>query len=235
MRTLRKKIDRTFSEEDLKDLVFDLNIDWGHLSKETKTEAIRSLISHQLQRGELDNLISVLREERSNETWDDAPLREQQLQDAKLFITESERNQIFDNLFEKIGPLAAGVMQMKSQIEAKRDYLNPKQMGILVRFLAANSLASYVSFAGISLEGEDLSGLNLRGIDLRKANLRYTRMTDSDFTNANLLYADVYNAIFDRSNLTGAVARYEQFESASFCSDTILPNGKKHGEGGDFI
>ena len=235
MRTLRRNIDSTFSEEDLKGLAFDLAIDWDHLQRDTKPEIIRSLILHQLQRGKLSDVILLLREERPNEIWEDPPSEEQQIKDGQAHITEAERRDLFDQLLKEIGPLAAGVAQMKSLIEAKIDCLDPSQMAILIRFLAGYNLAGYISFESVCLENQELMSLNLNGINLRKANLKRARLEGSSLVNADLMNANLDHADIRAVNLTGANLRPDQLDRALYYDSLITPDGKDgyHGGGWD--
>jgi hypothetical protein len=61
MRNLRRNINDRFSQSEIKGLVFDLGIDWEHLTGEEKPVKIRSLLSKLQREGKLNSLIELLR------------------------------------------------------------------------------------------------------------------------------------------------------------------------------
>jgi hypothetical protein len=67
--TLRRDLDRYFSLSELRELCFDLNIDYEKLPA-TKGELIIGLISHCLRHGQLGELIALCRQQRPAGDWE---------------------------------------------------------------------------------------------------------------------------------------------------------------------
>ena len=73
LRTLRLLIDEHFNTAELKQLYFDLGIDWGDLDGGTDPEKIQSLIQYMQRRGRLPDLLAILRKERPDVEWPPDP------------------------------------------------------------------------------------------------------------------------------------------------------------------
>lgn len=69
--SLRETIRDYFSLSDLKNLCFDLNIDFEELPPGNKSDSVRGLLEHCEQHGRLDELIAALRHERPDLIWPD--------------------------------------------------------------------------------------------------------------------------------------------------------------------
>jgi uncharacterized protein YjbI with pentapeptide repeats len=207
MRDLRRKMKRSRNVPELQELAHDLGVDWEDLPGKTKTEMLISLINRQARRGDLGDLIELLREDddRPDETWDDPPPKEQQIEDAKADISEAERRDIFDNLIDKVGPLASSVLQIKTLVEANIGYLNTRQTGDLIRLLANVNLASYVKLEAISVVNEDLRNANLSGANLYNANLSGAVLYNANLSRADLCEADLSGADLTKADLIKAV------------------------------
>ena len=63
---LRQKLIKHFNINELKDICFDLNIDYELLSGNNKADIVRELILHLDNRGRLGELVAIIRRERAN-------------------------------------------------------------------------------------------------------------------------------------------------------------------------
>jgi hypothetical protein len=81
---LRRKIDKLFSEEGVKDLCFDLDIDFDNLPGETKKDIVRELVVYCEQHGRLEELASVCAMKWPNETWIINELTESRVEEMAL-------------------------------------------------------------------------------------------------------------------------------------------------------
>ena len=73
-RKLRKNIGKHFDLGELKNITFDLQIDWDDLSGENKGSKIRSLLLDLEKNNRLLEMLDLLREERPKVDWPDPPL-----------------------------------------------------------------------------------------------------------------------------------------------------------------
>lgn len=71
LRDLRRSMVQYFEMDELETLAFDLAIDWGELSGNTKFTKSQSLIKYLAARGRLGDLLILLGEERPNVEWPD--------------------------------------------------------------------------------------------------------------------------------------------------------------------
>ena len=72
---VQSKLNTYFSGEEIETLAFVLGIDYDALRGGTKPTKINSLIMDAARKGQLGPLLAWAREERSNVTWPDAPVR----------------------------------------------------------------------------------------------------------------------------------------------------------------
>lgn len=68
-RDLRLQIEKHFSLDDLKELAFDLDVDWDELAGERKSGKVLALISHVEKQGRLQELVQLLRADRPLVAW----------------------------------------------------------------------------------------------------------------------------------------------------------------------
>lgn len=80
---LKLNMSATFNLEELRDVLFQVNMDSDNLPGETKPIKILSLIIMLAQQGKLANLIEILRVTRPHAQWEDAPPANQQIQYGK--------------------------------------------------------------------------------------------------------------------------------------------------------
>ena len=71
---LRELIEQYFNDDELKNLCFDLHIDYDNLPGETKSAKCRELISHCQRRGSTSDLTTELKRQRKNVSWDEADI-----------------------------------------------------------------------------------------------------------------------------------------------------------------
>lgn len=83
VKNLTENIARAFNLEELKTIVFFLNLDWDELPGQEKSRKTQALIIRLMQRGRLSELIARLRNERPHINWLDAPPPDQQRSFAK--------------------------------------------------------------------------------------------------------------------------------------------------------
>lgn len=70
---LRQMLDAHFSESELRDLCFDLNVDYESLLGQGKADKTRELVAHLERRGRIRELVAIASELRPNVSWQDAP------------------------------------------------------------------------------------------------------------------------------------------------------------------
>jgi hypothetical protein len=68
---LRRTLNRCFDENELRDLCFDLGVDYQDLPGEGKGAKVRELIAHLERRGRLPKLVEMGRELRPDVSWED--------------------------------------------------------------------------------------------------------------------------------------------------------------------
>lgn len=68
-RTLRQLLIKRFNKPELKDLSFDLGVDYEDLSGSSKKDKARELLAYLDRRGRLPELVKVGREERTDISW----------------------------------------------------------------------------------------------------------------------------------------------------------------------
>lgn len=66
MAKLRAFMDKHFNESELKNICFDLQVDYENLEGPTKADKVRELIAHFDRRGRLNDLVLVCRQQRSH-------------------------------------------------------------------------------------------------------------------------------------------------------------------------
>ncbi len=69
---LRELIDRCFDDSELRNLCFDLHIDYDALPGETKSDKCRELTAHCQRHERIPDLIAELKQQRKNVSWDEA-------------------------------------------------------------------------------------------------------------------------------------------------------------------
>lgn len=203
-RDLRRQIQNSFSEGELRVLCFDLNIDWEALRGETKPEKVSALVDYQGRRGKLQELIILLKEDRPTENWKTPPPPNQQIEDTTTNISEAERREIFDDLIKEVGLIATNTLRIPALISSKIKYLQGSQVGDVIRLLASTNLAGYVNFQKVELANEDFSEVNLSGISLKNANLRNSIFKRADLNWADLSGANLSGVNFASTNLRSA-------------------------------
>ncbi len=67
---LRKNLVDHFTRSQLRDVCFDMNVDYGSLSGRTKPDDVRGLIAHCERTGRLDGLIAICSERRPDASWE---------------------------------------------------------------------------------------------------------------------------------------------------------------------
>lgn len=72
-RQLRQLIDNHFSLGEIRDLCFNLGIDYEHLPGKERREIILSLLLHLARRGQINRLLGLLQAKRSNVVWPEVP------------------------------------------------------------------------------------------------------------------------------------------------------------------
>ena len=88
LRDLRRGMLNSFDQEELKIIAFDLSINWDDLSGDTRPTKANALILHFARRGELEELVALLREERPNIDWPNLPPSEKQTIDEQILNPE---------------------------------------------------------------------------------------------------------------------------------------------------
>lgn len=83
---LQKQIDKRFSLHEIKQLCFELGVDYDHLPGEEKLAKIRSLIIHLNHHDQLISLIAVLQKSRPNVDWNSL-LRQVDNKPSQLLVT----------------------------------------------------------------------------------------------------------------------------------------------------
>ena len=66
---LRKNIDTYFNEDDIRTICYDLSIDYESISGESKSAKIRELLAFCERKGNLEDFINSVRQERPNILW----------------------------------------------------------------------------------------------------------------------------------------------------------------------
>ncbi len=69
LRKLRRKISDRFSEDEIRTLCFDLDIDYDNLGGSTKNGKTRELINHIKRNGRLPDLMTLIKQERPTSSW----------------------------------------------------------------------------------------------------------------------------------------------------------------------
>jgi hypothetical protein len=70
---LRQLLVEHFDESELRDLTFDLNVDYENLGGSGKSDKARALIGYLKRRGRLEELITLAQRRRSHVAWTDEP------------------------------------------------------------------------------------------------------------------------------------------------------------------
>ncbi len=73
LKGLRERICQHFSLEEIRDLCYDLNVDYERLTGENKLSFVRELLKFLSRNGRLPELIDLLQEQRSHITWPTVP------------------------------------------------------------------------------------------------------------------------------------------------------------------
>lgn len=72
---LFQKIDRHFNDADLRDLCFQLNVEYENLAGQGKRDKVRELVLWMKRNGRLPDLITLASQLRPNTRWQDSPQR----------------------------------------------------------------------------------------------------------------------------------------------------------------
>ena len=81
LRDLRRQMVALFNLGELSTLAFDLSVDWDSLEGGNIESKVQSLILYLARRGRLGDLLTLLREERSDANWPLVPSSGQQKKD----------------------------------------------------------------------------------------------------------------------------------------------------------
>lgn len=83
LRQLRDQVANSFDEEELRTVVFDLDLDWDELQGTRKTARVQDLIVQVGRNGRLSELVDLLGEKRPHINWVNVAPAEQQTEDAR--------------------------------------------------------------------------------------------------------------------------------------------------------
>jgi hypothetical protein len=219
LRELRRLLDEHFNLQELRLLTFDLSIDYEHLSGDAKLAKINELILYLARYGRLEDLLTLLHEERPYVQWPLVPAAEQQIHDEKATIPDLVREAALQDYLNKMTRLLLKEGLPDAEIdspvhtvaqahtEAVVGRLDRHRCLIVVRFLLQNKLFSLLNLAGIDLSGADLGGAhlyeaNLNRANLSQANLSQTQIVRTTLRQANLSQAELSRAVLSDVDLT---------------------------------
>ncbi|HEX6387059.1 MAG TPA: pentapeptide repeat-containing protein [Anaerolineae bacterium] len=224
LRELRRLLDEHFNLQELRLLCFDLGVDYEHLPGDVKLAKVNEMILYLARNGRLDDLLTLLREERPYVVWPAVPPPEQQVLDEKATISDSAREAALQEYLSKmtrlllkeglrdvgIGSPVYSVAQ--AYTEAVFGRLDKHRYLIVIRFLLQNRLFSLLNLVGLDLSGAELSGIrlyeaNLTQADLSEANLSQTQIVRTNLSWANLYRAELSRAVLSDVDLTQANLR----------------------------
>ena len=175
-RELRGLIDQYFGENDLKEISFDLGVEYESLEGDAKPIKVISLIKHLARLGRLQELILLLTKERGQVNWPVIPEPAQQKEDMRTTSFLSRQ----------------GLRDEQYQIALHWDgETRMREFDLSGRNLSRMNLA-----------GADLAGAKLRGADLNESDLSKADLSGADLHRANLWNANLSEArLLDRPNL----------------------------------
>jgi hypothetical protein len=191
LRDLRRGMLNSFDQEELKLIAFDLSINWDDLSGDTRPTKANALIMHFARRGELEELVALLREERPNADWPQLPMSMQQIIDEQALNPAQgdwvggDKISIGD--LSDVKGVAIGRESQAASIEgdvdgtfiqAGRDVNLGKELRDEHYYIALNWVGQgRPRMRGFDLSERDLSGVSLSGADLQEANLHKTNLS----------------------------------------------------------
>ena len=167
---MRRAMGRHYNLDELLQLAFDLNLDWGELAGATKSSKIISLVEMLVRNGRLPDLLTALQAQHQGVKWPKPS-------PVEVIVRDVRQGNVPD----------------LSGTTLRRAILN----GVDLR--GANLRGAnlrWASFYLADLRNADLRDADCRGVKMRKANLsqvdlRGARLQGADFRLANLLGAKV--------------------------------------------
>ncbi|MCL4267241.1 MAG: hypothetical protein KJ069_28945 [Anaerolineae bacterium] len=140
---LIKNMAQVLNENELRPLVFALNVDWEELPGETKSSKVWALIITLGKEGRLADLIAALRMERSHVPWEDAPSPAQQMAVCKpinlagstAFFSFSQGVDIMEALGDEVVDYAYDLQTSGTQhrriVEAREGMIVNRSYGLM--------------------------------------------------------------------------------------------------------
>jgi hypothetical protein len=242
-RELRRCMIEHFDLDELQTLVYDLSVDWEELPGDRKSTKSQALIQHLAQRGQLSDLVTLLKEERPQLDWPDVPLAEQQVEDEKSLIPDSVRESALQGYLERMSLLitessvpvgwgyrapkgdviltgrrllpAAAVASANAYTESVIPRLDKPRLLIVVEYLSGLGLSQLIDLSGFDLTGVELKGANLSGVNFTGACLSSSDLSEADFSNAILHGANLRGANLHKAKLDNADLRGASYDAAT--------------------
>jgi len=203
-RELRKLLETHLSVGDVEVISFDLGIEYEDIKGDTKPIKIVSLIKYLARLGRLEELITLLKNERPIVAWPDIPEPAQQEVDARTTSFLSRK----------------GVLEEQYQIALHWDgKTRMREFDLSGRNLSKLSLSG-ADLAGARLRGtdlfeSDLSGADLSGADLHRANLWQANLSKARLLDRPILFhADLNGANLRRAKMFAAILHGAQMKGA---------------------
>lgn len=227
LRDLRRQMVQQFETDELRTLALDLLVDWEDSSGARKSSGCHALIRRVALDGRLDDLLTLLQEERPEVEWTAIPPAQQQILDIQMTIPDGQRQRALEEFLQKmerdvVGQrMATGDFESATQATARAfaqaalPQLDRPRLIIAVRFLADIQLSNVIDLADADLSEADLKGVDLSHAVLRRANLQHTNLEQADLHQANLFAADLRGSILRHADLRQADLRQADLSGAS--------------------
>lgn len=198
---LRLAIGRHYTVNELRNLVFDLDLDWGELEGPLKSNKIASLIAAMENNGRVLELMEILARDHPKVKW---PI----LSPDKEALSDQE---------ETSSPA----------VEHSSNGNSPDLSGANLKGAILNGADLYgANLRRANLRRASLYLANLSGADLREADLRGARMRKANLSGADLTGARLGGADLRLANLKGAIITPEQLQAVRKLNGATLPNGR---------
>ena len=196
-RHMRQAIGRHYNLGELKNAVFDLNLDWDELEGPLKSNKISALVARMERDGRLPELLALLRREHPGVDWPSIPAGPPEDAPDRPDLRQ----------------IRAGATTDLSGAILKGAVLNGVHLAdVNLRDADCRRASFYLA---------DLTGADLRGADLRGAKLRKAILVRANLTGARLARTD-----FRLANLRDAIVTPAQMAEIRKLKGATLPNGR---------
>ena len=242
LRELRRGMAQFFDLDELRSLMFDLELDWDELTGESKSAKCRACIMLLARQGRLNDLLVLLREERPAAAWPEIPPPDRQSHDERALAAASDGEAFYRDFLNTItqlraqGLTAAPEHEQARQIARSHTFQALREFdstlkGKAIRFLYEAGLIGHphpfyageaiIALEDAPLEVADLHAAGLAGVDLSRADLRGADLSQADLRDAYLVGARLAEAKLNAADLGGAILRAAELKEAHLCGANL--------------